>query len=176
MAKNIARCVIIFLAIIFQTVFIPALGSGNSMPNIVLALVMAWTMIAGFEQTWPWVVSAGLAYDLFSFSRLGSHSAMFIIAAYLVSFLSRRFFVEHRGWGALVSGACVALATVGYRALWLALEWLSAQPALSRVAQDAGALGMEISVNLALFFLLVVFLGRFERFFSYYDKRIIIHS
>ena len=82
---------IIFITIILQTSFIPSFFSENLFPDIVLMLVLAWSIIDGFDDFISWIIIAGLIYDFLSFSVPGVHVIIFAAVAYMNSFFSRRF-------------------------------------------------------------------------------------
>jgi cell shape-determining protein MreD len=51
-------------------------------------------MLSGFEETWKWTVIAGLMVDLAYFFPVGANIFSFVLAAYIINFLARRFLVS----------------------------------------------------------------------------------
>lgn len=109
------RTFALFLSILalaaFQASFLAPWFSGYFSPDALLAALMAGTMIFGFQRIWGAVIVSGLAMDLFSYARLGSHVVIFILAVYLISFISRRFSIGESVPGMALALGWVAVAT-----------------------------------------------------------------
>jgi rod shape-determining protein MreD len=178
MERKIVRLIIILLAVIIQISFLPAIFSAFQVPQIVLMLVIAWTIIAGFRNILPWIIMAGFFLDLLSFKTIGLSITVFVLVAYFVSFFSRRFLVESRGWGALVMAFFIFFSTVFYYFFnnFFANLLLSANLLTSGFwksfiffQKDVAA---QIFFNLLLFFACFFLLSRIENYLSFYEKKV----
>ena len=122
MKKKIIYSSVILLAGVLQTSSAVTFFGSEWPVDFVLMLVLAWTLIDGFDDFLPWAVFAGIVYDAVSFSPIGSHIAVFSLVAYGVSFFSRRFSIEMGGAGILSALFFIAAATIGSRYLIFFLE------------------------------------------------------
>jgi rod shape-determining protein MreD len=150
-----------------------------SAPSIVLALAVAWVLILGFVPAWPWVVVLGVVTDLLMLETVGVSALALVFIAYAVSFFSRRFLVENRGFGSAVLVAFLAGATVMYQVLWLFLTRLRAEVfSWASTSQGLGVLahGLWISVlfNTVVFFCVYAVLMRVEQYLDFYDSRVMV--
>lgn len=96
MKTFLLRIAIIFLIIFVQLNFLNLIMAENRLLNLSILAVISWVIISGFEKMWLWIVLIGLLNDVFLASRLGPNILFFILFAYLISFVSRRFIIERR--------------------------------------------------------------------------------
>lgn len=94
MYQNIFIFIIVFFSVLLQTSFFPNLMSLDIFPDVALILILFWTMQFGFEETWKWAAIAGLMIDLAYFFPVGASIFSFVLIAYIISFLARRFLVS----------------------------------------------------------------------------------
>ncbi len=97
------RSAVVGVAVILQTSFLNLVLSSSLRIDLLPLLVLAWVIIVGFEKIWPWIVVLGIFSDLITFERVGFNVIFFIGIAYGISFSSRRFLVERRLAGFLVT-------------------------------------------------------------------------
>lgn len=147
-------------------------------PNILLAVAIVWTLLRGFVAAWPAIVGMGILADVLSFGVPGLTALLLILFSYAASFLSKRFLVEHRGFGIGVMIACIAIATVFYRALADTIALMrsgsfSVSEVLSGMYLSFPSLSLFL-IHIALFFFIYSFLTRIERFVEAYDMRIMV--
>lgn len=102
-------CVLVL--VVFQTSFLAPWFSGYFCPDALLVFLMAGSVIFGFNSVWKTAILSGLLMDLFTYSRIGSHVILFVLAAYAISFISRRLSVSDRGLGLVGALFWIALAT-----------------------------------------------------------------
>ncbi len=178
MERKIARFLIILLAVILQISFLPALFSQYQVPQIVLMLVIAWTIISGFRNILPWIVATGVVLDILSFEKIGLSVIAFVIIAYFVSFFSRRFLVESRGWGTLVMVFFIFFSTIFY--YLFGIFFANFHLPASSTAYDFWRsfvffqknVSIQIVFNILLFFLCYLLLARVEEYLSFYGKKV----
>lgn len=75
---------VFFLSSILQLTIIPRLFLFGAVPNLVLVLIILWSVLFGFRRIFWLALFSGFILDLFS----GSHFGIFIIVFLLVAFLS----------------------------------------------------------------------------------------
>lgn len=165
MKKFFVRFLIIFSAIILQVSSVPLFFDSDWTVDIVLMMVLAWTLVEGFEDFLKWAVLAGLLYDLATFSPVGLSVMIFTILAYSVSFFSKRLSVEIGGSGVLLVVFFVTAATVGERAIRLLYEFGTVFIAadVSVLATTAQNFIYATVVNLLIFFVIFSTLGKTVR-------------
>lgn len=145
-------------ALVLATFLQLALPAGVSTwrvePNLVLALVVAWTWVRGPRWAFVWALLGGLLLDLAGGGVLGVHALALLLAAYLVGVL-RGLSGGARGWpltipagglGGALYGGVVALALHVFQR-----DALSS-PLLVGVVGGAVASGTLLSVPFALLF------------------------
>lgn len=124
MKKNLIYSTILICALLLQTGAIPVLFGPKFMPDLLLMLVLAWTIRDGFSGFLSWIIFAGLAYDLLAYAPVGTHVLIFSLSAYMVSFFSRLFLVQIRGAGVLLLLSFVFLAMLFSRLAIMSVETL----------------------------------------------------
>ena len=171
MKKFFIYFLIIFFAIVLQVSSVPLFFKSDWPVDIVLMLVLAWTLIDGFDAFLKWAVFAGLLYDLATFSAVGLHVIIFALLAYSVSFFSKRFSVEIKGTGILLMMFFVSAATICSRAILLSHEFGAGVIAndISKFWQTLGMFSLAASCNLLIFFVLFFMLNWVGNF--YYLKK-----
>jgi len=102
MKKFLLRISLVFLIVFLQINFLNLLFSQNYTFNISVLVIIAWLIVAGFEKTWKWIIFLGFLNDIFMGNRIGLNILFFIIFAYTLSFISRRFIIERRFSGFLL--------------------------------------------------------------------------
>lgn len=150
--KRLIYFSIICAGIILQTSIFPALFSGRFIPQAMLTLAMALTIILGFSSALPWVIAAGLFLDFFSYARVGESIIILVLAAYLVSFFSRRFLVESKRWSFAVMFLFVLAATFLRRIFFYSILAIGDRAEIGAVSFIFSYLGSEIICNSILFF------------------------
>lgn len=174
MEKKIIRSIVIILTVLAQVSFWPTVFGKNFVPALVLSLVISWIFIAGFAASLGWIIFAGVMLDIFSFAALGTNVILLTTVGYGVSFLSRRFILEHKTWGSLLIFSFIILSAAVYYFLNIFLQdwhyffdvkfWRSQSFLFSSA--------MQIFITMALSFVLVYFpMKKIENFIAFYDRR-----
>lgn len=101
---------ILLVAVLIQATVMPELRIFGGAPDLVLVLVLAYSLITGFEQGVVWAVVGGIAQDLISAVPLGTTSLALVMMVGAVGFVvgrtaPRSFFVP-----LLAAGAGTVLA------------------------------------------------------------------
>jgi rod shape-determining protein MreD len=112
MVAKIKIFIIIFLSIILQVSFSPALTGGRIIPDIVLVLIVLWSGRKKFEDIWLWVLFGGLILDIAVFGKIGINAISFLLISFVTSLLQERFFIVQRTGSFLITLAIVAGTTV----------------------------------------------------------------
>jgi rod shape-determining protein MreD len=71
---------VLAIAVILQATVMPELRIQGGMPDLVLLLVLAWSLMGGFEQGIIWAIVGGMLQDLISAAPLGTTSLALVIA------------------------------------------------------------------------------------------------
>lgn len=115
MKKYSIYLAVLVTALIIQSSFFPPLFSFRPLPQLVLVIIISWTVIAGFRSAFWRAVLAGFLFDIAFGQKIGTEILILAVISYLVSFFSRRFLVENKFWGGLVLVGFVIGATVLHR-------------------------------------------------------------
>lgn len=178
MQSFIVRCTLVFLSIVLQFSALDVVFP-HTTPNLLLALVLSWTLTKGFVWAWPWVVALGIGADILSLSTVGGTALALVCVSYAVSFLSVRFLTEHQGFGAVVVIGFVFLGTALYQGVLMFLVYISADMSSWQAVRGAmlGAWGSMWPVaigNSILFFLIASAVRKLEAFLDFYDHKVVV--
>ncbi|MFA5962352.1 MAG: rod shape-determining protein MreD [Parcubacteria group bacterium] len=98
MLQKLAICLIIFFSAILQTAVFSNSFFWGLGPDVMLLLVIVWTAREGFEKALFGNILAGFVQDLITFHPVGVHIVTYVLIAFFVSFISKRFLVVARNW------------------------------------------------------------------------------
>jgi rod shape-determining protein MreD len=112
MLQKITIFLIIFFAAILQLAVFPDMFFWGLGPNILLILVIFWVIQEGFEGALFQNILAGLTLDFATFSVVGTNIATFLLVAFLISFISKRFLVVARNWRIFILTITIIFATL----------------------------------------------------------------
>ncbi|OGI16293.1 MAG: rod shape-determining protein MreD [Candidatus Moranbacteria bacterium RBG_19FT_COMBO_42_6] len=173
MYKNILFFSVIFLAVLLQISFFPNLIPIRVFPDVALIIILFWTVRRGFEETWKWAIFAGLMVDLAYFWPVGTSVFSFVLIAYLVNSLAKRFLVTQTVFRFLILLAFVVLGTI-FNSILLIL-------AVKLARREAADLNMlffnsdiifKILYNFGIFSFIYAPLGKLEKFSISLDSRL----
>ncbi len=91
MNKKIAIIILFFFLAILQNSFLVNLFVDNTVPNIILVVIVIWSTKKDFKKNWVWAIVAGFIFDILSLSVVGLNVFLFFLVAYLTNYLSKRF-------------------------------------------------------------------------------------
>lgn len=173
MEKKIFRFLVVFsLAVAQISLFAPITG-GKSNVSLALMVVVAWTIVAGFEEVWKWVLLLGFLIDLSFFDAVGTNIMIFILVSYFVSFFSRRFMVENKGWGTVMMIFFAAAAIMFYDfAALIVMRRFEAGFLREYFDKDFSRYVFKYLYGEVLFFAVYWFISKIENYISFYDKKI----
>jgi rod shape-determining protein MreD len=175
MRNILIRLGIIFLAVLIQISFFPALFSAAHAPNLILLLVISWAIIVGFNDILIWIIITGIISDLVFFKSVGTSVIFFVIVAYGISFLSRRFLVENRNWGFLMMSFFVFAATIFYGLfnVFINSQFIESLNGSfwTELFIFRKEIAMQVVLNLLFFPLCYFPLVKLERRLSFHDKK-----
>ena len=124
--------VLLILLALLQATLMPAIPYVEIRPDLVLLLVLAWTMVRGISEGAVGAVVGGLALDIFSPLPLGSHALAMLVTIVPVGRLGAPFYRGNLAFP--ISGAFLATvlynvlllllsSILGYKVLWGGLLW-----------------------------------------------------
>ena len=111
-------------AAVLQVTLAPRLELFGAFPNLVLLVVVGWTLARGAGPGIRWAIAGGLLLDLLAPGPLGVHALALAVAAYGTGFLKRSFEPDP----VLLPAASAALATVAYNLVLVAVSQLLGHP------------------------------------------------
>ena len=111
MMSKIRISAIIFLTIILELSFFPALFSGYIFPDIALVFIILWSSHKKFEEIWLWAFFTGLILDLVISEKIGINALSFLMIVFGTSFLRERFFISQRSSAFFIALIMVAGGT-----------------------------------------------------------------
>jgi len=110
-------------AAILQVTIMPDFQIGDGRADLVLTLVLSWTLLAGNGEGVSWALVAGLAQDLLTGVPLGVSALALAIVAFAIGQLIRP--LERAGL--LLSPLIVAIGTAGYHLTLIGLYVITQQ-------------------------------------------------
>ncbi len=168
MKKKFIYGLLLFSAIILQTAVLPVISFGFATGDILLMIILAGAILDGFSGFLGWAVFAGIIYDLVSYTAVGVHVLVFIFVVYFVSFFSRRFSVELRGFGLALFMIFVIVSTLVSHVILTAFAEFNKQSGnfYLRDIIDFKVVGIQILYDVILFFCCFIILRKAKKFFS----------
>lgn len=168
MKKKIVYIFILLASIIIQTSLIPIVTDLRISPDVVLMMILAFSVLDGFHAFLPWAIFAGILYDLASYSLIGTHVIIFLAVVYFVSFFSRRFSMELKGVGLILFFLFIVFSTViSSGAVFWELSWGNALSLEHwKIWKEFASLGFQVLYNSILFFLWFLAIRKTKKFFD----------
>jgi rod shape-determining protein MreD len=114
MAQKIAIFFLLLFLVIFQISVLPNIFAKNSIPNILLVMLIFWTARKGIEKTWKLAILGGLLSDLILFVPVGLNVFSFLLTLIAVDYLAKRFLVTHQTWRFAILAALVAVGALSH--------------------------------------------------------------
>jgi rod shape-determining protein MreD len=93
MSKILKPLLVTFLLVILGSSLYPYLEIYNTSPNLILILVLIFSILRDYKKNLFWIIFGGLFLDIFSFENpLGLSIFGLLLAGYLASFLRQNIF------------------------------------------------------------------------------------
>ena len=175
MERKIVRVLTIVFIVVLQISFLPIFFSAEHIPQVLLALVVVWTIVLGFRVSVPWIIGLGITFDLLTPLPVGTSVIILIVVSYGVSFVSSRYITTHRLWGALLMGGILFTATFFENIYTIILpQILQGGESLLGQLQSVSfydLLFQTIFLGIS-FAILFQFVRRMEKYFSFFERQI----
>ncbi len=149
----------LLLIAILQSTLAPRLSVGEGRPDLMLLVIVAWSLRRGMTEGIVWAFCGGLLMDLFSGAPMGT-SALALIGVAWVTGLVRDSMVRSR---AALPWVMAALATLIYYGLVLLVLSLTGRPV------DLRATMLHHALPVALYNVVIVIL--IYRLMTWLDRR-----
>lgn len=91
MLNLIAAVVLVGMALV-QATFSSYMKINGLHPDLVLALVMSWTILRGFEEGLVWALVGGMALDFISGTPFGASSLAMLLVVVIIGIVQGRVF------------------------------------------------------------------------------------
>jgi rod shape-determining protein MreD len=168
MKKKLVYTATILIAIILQVSVLSVVFDNHASANLVLMMILAWSVLDGFYAFIAWAITAGILYDLAAYSPVGEHVLIFLIAIYFVSFFSKRLSLEHKGVSFILFSALIIISTIFSKTV-VAFETVWKMQAFYDFWKAFGSFYsviIQIFFNEILFFIWLFLLKKIKEFFS----------
>jgi rod shape-determining protein MreD len=76
---------LLLIAAIIQTTVIPEIRIGEAGPDLILMLVVTWTLLAGFEEAVLWALAGGIVADLLTRTPTGTTAFALVFVSFVIS-------------------------------------------------------------------------------------------
>jgi hypothetical protein len=138
-------------------------------PILLFSVAVSLSLTRGFMRALPAVIAIGFVCDIASLGRLGLLAAFCAGLAYTVSFLSRRFAVEHGLMMHLFAGVIVGAGSLGFL---IATPWFDGNPITGRTLGSVSWMTVPATfgAGIVLFPIASIVLRRFEEWLAYFDS------
>lgn len=104
---------IVILALVsFQISFLPYFFSPENIPDFLLVLIIFSAIQMKFSKILAWVVLVGIIFDMSYFAPLGLNVFIFVLIAFVASFLFERILVTHGAWKCLTICGLLIIGTL----------------------------------------------------------------
>lgn len=138
-------------------------------PILLFSVAVSLSLTRGFMRALPAVIAIGLVSDIASLGRLGLLAAFCAGLAYTVSFLSRRFAVEHGLMMHLFAGVIVGAGSLGFLTV---APWFDGNPIFGRTLGNVSWVTVSVTfgAGILLFPIVSIILRRIEEWLAYFDS------
>jgi rod shape-determining protein MreD len=113
------------LAALLQSTLLPQIRLFGAQPDLVLLIVVSWSLLRGSEEGMLWALIGGLALDILSSARLGVNTLPLLAIAFLAGLWQRGLF----RLDVLVPFLAIPLASLVYQGAMVSLLKLLGWPA-----------------------------------------------
>jgi rod shape-determining protein MreD len=76
---------ILLVAVILQSTIVPEIRIGSGGPDLILMLVLSWTLLAGIEEGVYWAIVGGILQDLINGVPTGTSALALVVAAFAIN-------------------------------------------------------------------------------------------
>jgi rod shape-determining protein MreD len=76
---------ILFIAAIVQSTVVPEIRIGSGGPDLILMLVLSWTLLADIEEGLYWAIVGGILQDLINGVPTGTSALALVVVAFVVN-------------------------------------------------------------------------------------------
>jgi hypothetical protein len=167
------RLLFILIILFFEFSFFDVLFPWVSAPIIIIASVVAWSLLRPFPLMFFMTIPLTLLFDIVSSGRPNIFSLYAVLLVYTTSFISRRLLVEQRGFGlwlyALFSALSVFCFTLFEYIFSKENVFTSVTDTFLRFFPIMLSLDILLSMlfSLPLFILAYFSISRFEKYIHY---------
>ncbi len=171
------QAIFFLLIVLFQVSFLNVVFS-DTFVNALLAITIALILSRGFFHSWPWIIYIGLLFDILASGSIGISPIILILFAYGISFLSRRFLVEHKTSGTVLAVFFMIITSILYFPsmallkhviLNTPLSWNTLMMYASNIHPVSGSF-----LNALLFILLYGVILRIDEALNFYGDRVVV--
>lgn len=170
------RLGVLFILACLQLAIVSVFDTTLFSINILLLLVLAWTLALGFSRALGWILFGGFIFDIFFFFPVGMFMAIFVFMAYAMSTLTRGFLVAHALWGKVFIAGVIFLATMFEGVSRLGIVWVSYGGAQYLASREWGSLMQEwifvSGIHIILFAIVFMGVSRLEKYLAFYERRV----
>lgn len=78
---------ILIVVVVLQSTIMPIIRIGGGAPDLVLMIVLSWTMLAGLEEGLVWAMVGGILQDIVTGLPTGSTALALVVTAGLTHFM-----------------------------------------------------------------------------------------
>lgn len=82
---------LIFLIVIFQVSFLSQFSFLQATPNLLLVIIISWSVLKDYKNSFIWALGGGILLDLFSDNYFGFYTISLLLIVLLVYYLVSRF-------------------------------------------------------------------------------------
>ena len=112
MIQKMSLFILLFLLVLLQVSFFPALLPFGSFPDLILLFTVLLVVKKGFDFSAPKIILAGLIYELMSFQLIGVKIFSLMLIAFFSGYFSKRFLVAQRNWRAPILLLLIVMGTI----------------------------------------------------------------
>jgi rod shape-determining protein MreD len=176
MFQKIIFFVFISLLVVLQFSFFPNLFSKFTTPDLILIVIVFWSISIGFMGIWKKVVVAGFLLDLIYAWPIGVNILAFSSVSFFLTSVSKRLFMRRKLLGFSAALAIIAFATPAYYLIVKGIsEFLRAGYIMKSDVKIINLTPIFILqkslMNVILMALLYLPLEKIEKFSGFYSKK-----
>jgi rod shape-determining protein MreD len=112
MFQKTVTLIMIFIAIVIQVAILPNFFPSGAVPNLILVVVIIWTIRDGFERTLVKTILAGFFLDFVYHWTVGINISYMVLVSFAASSITKRFLVSQKTWRMFTMALLAVLGSI----------------------------------------------------------------
>jgi hypothetical protein len=100
---------LLMIAVVLQASFFPLFFPGTAQPELMLLIVLAWTIHAAWHEALFWAFLGGIMQDLLAITPTGTSVIVPVVVVFVIKWLESRLYQFSESHSRLTRGSCLQM-------------------------------------------------------------------